>query len=200
MKENSVKEQQPFFQLVNLCMLILRLPLYDLALLRVRVYKRHVWLTFRANGRWLVGILLLRVDSTFFSGSCVLSLSLSSFLPFSSVSAGFREGPAVTIAAMNIKEKQITSALNLMRRMPPAQIENNLSGLLTLIPEDTDELLQRIDQPLQVRKDPKTGKSFVLCDYNRDGDSYRSVAMALSIHCQPTQPLSASSCPHQISC
>jgi hypothetical protein len=29
------------------------------------------------------------------------------------------------------------------------QIEQNVSGLLNLIPEHTDELLQRIDQPLE---------------------------------------------------
>ena len=36
-----------------------------------------------------------------------------------------------------------------MRRLPPNKIEQNLSGLLNLLPEDTDELLQRVDQPLE---------------------------------------------------
>jgi hypothetical protein len=33
--------------------------------------------------------------------------------------------------------------------MPPNKVEQNLSGLLNLLPEEQDELLQRIDQPLQ---------------------------------------------------
>jgi capping protein beta len=61
-----------------------------------------------------------------------------------------------------------------MRRLPPNKVEQNLNGLLNLIPEDTDELLQRIDQPLKEETDPETGRKYLLCDYNRDGDSYRS--------------------------
>ncbi len=71
-------------------------------------------------------------------------------------------------------ETQLNSALNIMRRMPPSRIEFNLSGLVNLVPELTDELLQRVDQPLQTAKDEETGKQYLLCDYNRDGDSYRS--------------------------
>ena len=43
-----------------------------------------------------------------------------------------------------------------MRRLPPNNIGQNLSGLLNLIPEETDELLQRIDQPLQEQTDTDT--------------------------------------------
>jgi predicted PurR-regulated permease PerM len=43
-----------------------------------------------------------------------------------------------------------------MRRLPPNKIEQNLNGLLNLIPEETDELLQRIDQPLKEATDPET--------------------------------------------
>jgi len=71
-------------------------------------------------------------------------------------------------------EEQLNSALNLMRRMPPSSVENSLAGLIEMVPELTDDLLTHVDQPLKVQKDPKTGKNFVLCDYNRDGDSYRS--------------------------
>lgn len=42
-----------------------------------------------------------------------------------------------------------------MRRLPPNKIEQNLNGLLNLMPEETDELLQRIDQPLQEATDPE---------------------------------------------
>jgi len=69
---------------------------------------------------------------------------------------------------------KLNSALNLMRRMPPSSTENSLAGLLELAPELTDELLTHVDQPLKVCMDTVENKEFVLCDYNRDGDSYRS--------------------------
>jgi len=71
-------------------------------------------------------------------------------------------------------DAKLNSALNLMRRMPPSSTENSLAGLLELAPDLTDELLTHVDQPLKIAKDTKENKDFVLCDYNRDGDSYRS--------------------------
>jgi len=71
-------------------------------------------------------------------------------------------------------DAKLNAALNLVRRMPPSSSENTLAGLIELVPELTDDLLVQVDQPLKIEKDTKTGKSFVLCDYNRDGDSYRS--------------------------
>jgi len=73
-----------------------------------------------------------------------------------------------------MSEDALNSALNLMRRMPPSSAENSLAGLIELKPELTDELLNHVDQPLKVQSDTKTNKQFILCDYNRDGDSYRS--------------------------
>jgi capping protein beta len=61
-----------------------------------------------------------------------------------------------------------------MRRLPPNKVEQNLSGLLNLSPQEADELLQRVDQPLEETTCQDTGRKFLLCDYNRDGDSYRS--------------------------
>jgi capping protein beta len=72
------------------------------------------------------------------------------------------------------RKDPIACALSIMRRMPPNKIEQNLSALLTLIPEHTDELLQRVDQPLEIAKCGESGREYLLCDYNRDGDSYRS--------------------------
>mmetsp|Transcript_1611 Transcript_1611/g.1751 ORF Transcript_1611/g.1751 Transcript_1611/m.1751 type:complete len:279 (-) Transcript_1611:191-1027(-) len=69
---------------------------------------------------------------------------------------------------------KVATSLSLMRRLPPNKIDQNLSGLLNLIPEETDELLQRIDQPLTEEIDKQTGRKFLICDYNRDGDSHRS--------------------------
>jgi capping protein beta len=60
-----------------------------------------------------------------------------------------------------------------MRRLPPQQIEKNLSDLIDLVPDLCEELLSSIDQPLKIASDKKVGKDYLLCDYNRDGDSYR---------------------------
>ena len=54
----------------------------------------------------------------------------------------------------------VATALSLMRRLPPNKIEQNLSGMLNLLPEETDELLQRIDQPLQEAVCPDTVSCF----------------------------------------
>ena len=72
-----------------------------------------------------------------------------------------------------MSDDKLNSALNLMRRMPPSSVENSLAGLIELVPQLTDELLNHVDQPLKVKRDPKTGTDYILCDYNRDGDSFR---------------------------
>lgn len=61
-----------------------------------------------------------------------------------------------------------------MRRLPPANSERNLANLLDLAPDLTDDLLSAIDQPLKIATCKQTGRQYLLCDYNRDGDSYRS--------------------------
>lgn len=65
-------------------------------------------------------------------------------------------------------------ALDLMRRLPPQQIEKNLSDLIDLVPSLCEDLLSSVDQPLKIARDKEMGKDYLLCDYNRDGDSYRS--------------------------
>ncbi|XP_073246981.1 F-actin-capping protein subunit beta isoforms 1 and 2-like isoform X1 [Porites lutea] len=71
-------------------------------------------------------------------------------------------------------ERQLDCALDLMRRLPPQQIEKNLSDLIDLVPPLCEDLLSSVDQPLKIARDKSTGKDYLLCDYNRDGDSYRS--------------------------
>jgi len=73
-----------------------------------------------------------------------------------------------------MSEQQLDCALDLMRRLPPQQCEKNLSDLLDLVPNLCEELLSAVDQPLKIAKDKTTGKEYLLYDYNRDGDSYRS--------------------------
>jgi len=41
------------------------------------------------------------------------------------------------------------------------------------VPHLCEDLLSSVDQPLKIARDKSYGKDFLLCDYNRDGDSYR---------------------------
>ncbi|OZJ03059.1 F-actin-capping protein subunit beta isoforms 1 and 2 [Bifiguratus adelaidae] len=61
-----------------------------------------------------------------------------------------------------------------MRRLPPQNTEENLAKLIDLVPHLADDLLSTVDQPLKVRRCKQTGKDYLVCDYNRDGDAYRS--------------------------
>ena len=71
-------------------------------------------------------------------------------------------------------EQQLDCALDLLRRLPPQEIEKNLHHLIDLVPELCEDLLSSVDQPLKIARDQMVGKDFLLCDYNRFGDSYRS--------------------------
>jgi len=71
---------------------------------------------------------------------------------------------------------ELDCALDLMRRMPPSSIEDNLSGLIDIVPDLTEQLLSMVDQPLKVAHDSLAKRDYLLCDYNRDGDSYRCVS------------------------
>uniref|UniRef100_A0A7C8YTM9 F-actin-capping protein subunit beta n=1 Tax=Opuntia streptacantha TaxID=393608 RepID=A0A7C8YTM9_OPUST len=66
------------------------------------------------------------------------------------------------------------AAMGLMRRIHPKHTDTALSALLSLMPEHSSDLLSQVDQPLQVLCDEDSGKQFILCEYNRDADSYRS--------------------------
>nr|ANM86097.1 F-actin-capping protein subunit beta [Stygiella incarcerata] len=71
-------------------------------------------------------------------------------------------------------EDVLDSTLDLVRRLPPKDLKKNLSHLLKIRPEISEDLLQTVDQPLEVAVCPVTQKEYLLCDYNRDEDSYRS--------------------------
>ena len=43
----------------------------------------------------------------------------------------------------------LDSMLDLLRRLPPTQIEENVAALVDLVPEHADDLLGSIDQPLK---------------------------------------------------
>ena len=67
----------------------------------------------------------------------------------------------------------VDSMLDLMRRLPPTHVEENVSALVGMCPEYADDLLGSVDQPLKVMVDRTAGREYLACDYNRDGESYR---------------------------
>ena len=69
----------------------------------------------------------------------------------------------------------VDSMLALMRRLPPTHVEENVASLVAMCPDYADDLLGSVDQPLKVMTDRATGKEYLACDYNKDGDSYRYV-------------------------
>ncbi|KAA0200262.1 F-actin capping protein subunit beta [Fasciolopsis buskii] len=64
--------------------------------------------------------------------------------------------------------------MDLMRRLPPQKIDRTLLDVINLVPDLCEDILSSIDQPLKIARDAKVGRDYLLCDYNRDGDSYRS--------------------------
>ncbi|EON64233.1 F-actin-capping protein subunit beta [Coniosporium apollinis CBS 100218] len=66
------------------------------------------------------------------------------------------------------------SALDLLRRLNPKDTSRNVSLLCQIAPSLTEDLLESVDVPLSVKRCSKTGRDFLCCDYNRDGDSWRS--------------------------
>ncbi|KAK8113890.1 f-actin capping protein- beta subunit domain-containing protein [Apiospora kogelbergensis] len=62
------------------------------------------------------------------------------------------------------------SALDLLRRLNPKHTTKHLQSLISLAPDLTEDLLSSVDQPLSVRRCKQTGRDYLLCDYNRDGD------------------------------
>ncbi|KAL7228898.1 hypothetical protein ACSBR2_007566 [Camellia fascicularis] len=65
------------------------------------------------------------------------------------------------------------ATMGLMRRIPPKHTETARSALLSLLPDHFSHFLSQVDQPLQILCDVDYGKEFILCEYNRDADSYR---------------------------
>uniref|UniRef100_A0A673N4T7 F-actin-capping protein subunit beta n=1 Tax=Sinocyclocheilus rhinocerous TaxID=307959 RepID=A0A673N4T7_9TELE len=45
--------------------------------------------------------------------------------------------------------------------------------VIVCVPSLCEDLLSSVDQPLKIARDKVVGKDYLLCDYNRDGDSYR---------------------------
>lgn len=68
----------------------------------------------------------------------------------------------------------LKSALNLLRRLPPEDIEKNYQYIAALREDIADDLRQQIEFPLKVGYDSVEKKAFILSDFNTNGSSYRS--------------------------
>ncbi|KAL2812053.1 hypothetical protein BJX63DRAFT_421963 [Aspergillus granulosus] len=79
-----------------------------------------------------------------------------------------------TVTSLTMADAQFDSALDLLRRLNPRDTKQNLQAITSIVPDLTEDLLSSVDQPLEIRRCPKTKRDYLLCDYNRDGDSYRS--------------------------
>jgi hypothetical protein len=66
------------------------------------------------------------------------------------------------------------SSSDLLRRLNPKNTAHNVSLLCALSPSLSEELLESVDVPLTIKTCSKTKREFLCCDYNRDGDSWRS--------------------------
>lgn len=71
-------------------------------------------------------------------------------------------------------DKPDPTSSDLLRRLNPRDTKQNLQAITSIVPDLTEDLLSSVDQPLEIRRCPKTKRDYLLCDYNRDGDSYRS--------------------------
>lgn len=81
-----------------------------------------------------------------------------------------------------LAEDKYDASLDLLRRLDPKSVAENLNSICTLLRTDNSaeneelalDLLSSVDTPLKVAKCGQTNKQFLCCDYNRDGDLYRS--------------------------
>ncbi|ODQ67514.1 F-actin capping protein, beta subunit [Nadsonia fulvescens var. elongata DSM 6958] len=73
-----------------------------------------------------------------------------------------------------MSDESYDAALDLFRRLDPQNISKDLATICKIVPGLAEDLLSSVDQPLGVNRCTKTNKSYLTCDYNRDGDSFRS--------------------------
>lgn len=62
-----------------------------------------------------------------------------------------------------MEESIINSALNLNRKLPPHKIPQNVAALSTIVTDEDkqDEMIQRIDQPLETIRDTVSAADFL---------------------------------------
>lgn len=73
-------------------------------------------------------------------------------------------------------DSPVKAALSLNRSMPPSQIAQTIEHINQIVSDEDkqDEIVQRINRPFETGTDEEDGQTFLKCEYNKDGDSYRS--------------------------
>lgn len=74
---------------------------------------------------------------------------------------------------LNPRDK-LNACIQINKRLNPAKQVQNLNALCYIGDEIQQELLHRLDFSLKVVDDQESKKQFIGCEFNRDGDSYRS--------------------------
>lgn len=59
------------------------------------------------------------------------------------------------------------ASLDLLRRLPPSQTQQNLDRIISLVPELEEELLSSVDVGLLVKRCKQTGRDYLCCPYNQ---------------------------------
>lgn len=73
-------------------------------------------------------------------------------------------------------DEKLKACLQILRKFQITKYKKVIDALTTIVYEDDDllnDFLQKIDQPSEISKEDKNG-DFLICEYNREGDSYRS--------------------------
>lgn len=71
-------------------------------------------------------------------------------------------------------KQKIQNCVQLVRKLPYSNIDDNIVAISNLVYEDDDllnEFLQKVDSRIEICKEEG---EFLQCEHNRDGDSYRS--------------------------
>ncbi len=71
-------------------------------------------------------------------------------------------------------DQAFDASLDLLRRLSPKSIEENLNKIVTIAPSIEEDILDAVDCPLGIKRCKKSGREYLIHNYNRDGDSYRS--------------------------
>jgi len=58
-------------------------------------------------------------------------------------------------------DDSLASCLDLMRRLPPQKVQQNLDLLIDIVPDLADDILSSVDQPLQVQQD-QSGRDYLV--------------------------------------
>lgn len=73
-----------------------------------------------------------------------------------------------------IEEAQVAGALALLKKLPPQDLEKNLASFSKVAPHLSTSLQPYITKPSSLVLDTATNKFFLACEYNNDGNAYRS--------------------------